>query len=101
MDSAIRSLRTVDELRDHVKKVLCEHDRIDPGQAELRQADIEQAGRRCGVFFEVRGPRLLRTHAVWATQESRVLFYESTGERFAETRLAEAPVMPEPARQAA
>jgi hypothetical protein len=101
MDIAIRSLPTTEALRDHVKDVLCGHDRVDPSQAELRQADVERAGRVCGVFFQVRGPRLLRAHALWATDERRVLFYESTGERFAETRLTDAPALPERARQVA
>jgi hypothetical protein len=43
------------------------------------------------LFFQVQGPRLLRTHAIWAGDENRILFYDSTGLRFAETRLSEAP----------
>jgi hypothetical protein len=34
---------------------------------------------------------MLKTYAVWAGEESRVLFYDSTGERFAETLLSESP----------
>jgi hypothetical protein len=29
--------------------------------------------------------------AVWAADEDRVLFYDSAGQRFAETRLSEGP----------
>jgi hypothetical protein len=34
---------------------------------------------------------MLKTHAVWAGSENRILFYDSTGLRFAESRLCEAP----------
>jgi hypothetical protein len=33
----------------------------------------------------------LRTYAVWASEENRILFYDCTGMRFTETRLSEAP----------
>ena len=39
----VASLSTLDELRQHVLDTLCTHDRLDPGQAPLRQAVM--AGR--------------------------------------------------------
>ena len=48
-------------------------------------------GKPCGIFFQVQGPRLLKTYAVWAGDENRILFYDSSGTRFAEVRLSEAP----------
>ena len=45
----------------------------------------------CGLFFEVQGPRMVRTHAVWAGEEGRILFYDTHGQRFAQTRLSEGP----------
>lgn len=101
MDSSDCALPTTSQLHDYVKAVLCDHDRLDPNQAELRLAWIDRAGQRCGAFFQVRGPRLLRTYAVWARDESRILFYESTGERIGETRLTEAPALTDESRQAA
>jgi hypothetical protein len=88
---AVACLPTVEELRSHVLKILCHHDRLDPGQTPLRQAVITRAGRPCGLFFQVQGPRLVKTYAVWAGEEDRILFYDSTGNRFAQTRLSEAP----------
>jgi len=88
---AVLCLPTLDELRDHVRAVLCGHDRLDPAQTPLRQALIKRAGRPCGLFFQVQGPRQVRTYAVWAGDEDRVLFYDSTGRRFAQTRLSEGP----------
>ena len=36
-------------------------------------------------------PGLLKTYALWAGEENRILFYDSGGERYAEVRLCEAP----------
>lgn len=88
---AVHSLPTVEELRRHVLEVLCSHDQLDPGQTPLRQATITRRGRPCGLFFQVQGPRLLKTYAVWAGEESRILFYDSTGLRFGESRLCDSP----------
>ncbi len=43
------------------------------------------------MFFQMVGPRQVRAYAVWAGEEDRILFYDSTGVRFAETRLTESP----------
>jgi hypothetical protein len=40
----------------------------------------------------------VRTYAVWAGEEDRILFYDGTGVRFAETQLGDAP---DPGRLAA
>lgn len=88
---AVASLPTFDDLRRHVRETLCTHDNLDPHHTPLHQALIKRSGRPCGLFFQVQGPRMLKTYAVWAGEENRILFYDSTGARFAETRLCDAP----------
>jgi hypothetical protein len=88
---AVVSLPTYDDLRRHVRETLCRHDQLDPTNTPMNQALILRKGRPCGLFFQVQGPRLLKTYAVWAGEENRILFYDSTGMRFAETRLSDAP----------
>jgi hypothetical protein len=85
------SLPTLEQLRQHIHQTLCEHDQLDPKQTPLHQARILRSGKLCGLFFQVQGPRLLKTYAVWAGEENRILFYDSTGLRFAETRLSDGP----------
>jgi hypothetical protein len=34
---------------------------------------------------------MVKTYAVWAGEEDRILFYDSNGQRFGEVRLSEAP----------
>jgi hypothetical protein len=92
------ALHTLKELRQHVLDVLCSHDQLDPGQTPLAQALITRRNRPCGLFFQARGPRLLKTYAVWAGEEGRILFYDNSGTRFAETRLSDSP---DPSRLAA
>jgi hypothetical protein len=82
---------TFPELRQHVLEVLCQHDQLDSTQTPLKQAVIFRRNRACGLFFEAQGPRLLRTFAVWAGDEGRILFYDCNGLRFAESRLSESP----------
>jgi hypothetical protein len=91
MAATVAALPTLEDLRRHVLRVLCAHDQLDPNQTPLHQAVITRGGKPCGLFFQVRGPRLLKVYAVWTGEEDRVLFYDGSGERFAETRLSEGP----------
>ena len=81
----------MEALREYVLQTLCSHERLDPAQTPLHEAAVTRAGRTCGLFFQVQGPRQVRTYALWVEAENRILFYDGTGNRFAETRLSEAP----------
>jgi hypothetical protein len=87
----VASLPTLDGLRAHVLQVLCGCERLDPAQTPLHETVVTRSGRPCGLFFQVQGPRLVRAYALWAGEEGRLLFYDSAGRRFAQTRLTEAP----------
>jgi hypothetical protein len=91
MDLKFVSLPTLEELKSYVVGFLCAKDQLDPEQVTLGESLLLQSGKPCGIFFQVRGPRSLRTHAVWSSKENRILFYDSTGARFAEARLSESP----------
>jgi hypothetical protein len=88
---AVVSLPTLDELRRHVLLTLCAHDNLDPAQTPLFQGVVMRRGRPCGLFFQIQGPRRLKTYALWAGEENRILYYDTAGVRFAENRLSEAP----------
>jgi hypothetical protein len=85
------ALPTLADLRKYVLTVLCRNDNLDPEQTPLQQAVITRQGKPCGLFFQVLGPRLLKNYAIWAGNEHRILYYNCTGERVAETRLSDAP----------
>jgi hypothetical protein len=88
---AVASLPTLEELRRYILETLCEHDRLDVSQTSLLEEILLRSDKPCGMLFEVRGPRMLKIYAVWAGEENRILFYDSAGLRFGETRLCEAP----------
>jgi hypothetical protein len=87
----VASLPTLEELRSHVHRVLCSADRLDPEQTPLTDSLVTRAGRTCGLFFQIQGPRSVRAYAIWAGEEGRILYYNSQGTRFAQTRLTEGP----------
>jgi hypothetical protein len=89
--SAVLSLPALQELRQHVLDILCTEDHLDVRQTHMMEKLITRAHKPCGLFFHVRGPRQLFTYAIWAGEENRILFYNSTGRRFAETKLSEGP----------
>jgi hypothetical protein len=91
MAATFASLPTLDTLRRYVRETLCRHDQLDPDQAPFFEALVTRRGQPCGLFFQVQGPRQVRTYALWVEAENRILFYDGTGLRFAETRLSDAP----------
>jgi hypothetical protein len=82
---------TPDALHHLVHQTLCGRDGLELAQTPLLRGVIQRAGRPCGLFYQIEGPRLLKSFAVWAGEENRILFYDSAGVRFAELRLSEAP----------
>ena len=95
---AFVSTPTFEALLAYVHCSLCQREKLDPEQTPLKQSVVRRSGRVCGLFFQVEGPRLLRGYAIWASDENRILFYDSAGERTAEVHLSEAP---DPTRLAA
>jgi hypothetical protein len=91
MESSVVALPNRESLTRFVRDMLCSHDRLDPAQTPMYRATLHRHGRPCGFLFHVQGPRLLKTSAVWAGDEDRILFYDSTGARFGEVRLSEGP----------
>lgn len=89
--ATVTALPTLEELRRYVLNTLCSHDHLDPNQMPMHTSIVTRRGKPCGLFFQLQGPRLLRTYAVWVGEENRILFYDSTGQRFAETRLSDGP----------
>ena len=87
----VGSLPTLDDLRQYVRKTLCEHDKLDFEESPFYEGTITRRGQPCGLFLQVQGPRLLKVYALWAADEHRILFYDAMGVRFHEVRVSEAP----------
>ncbi len=93
MSQAVIACAAVEDLAEFVRQVLCERDSLDPAQTPLFRTPLQRKGRVCGLVFHVEGPRLLRTSAVWSSDDDRIIFYDSTGIRFREVNLSESPVL--------
>ena len=52
---------------------------------------LMRAGKPCGVYFCLHGPRATKFTAIWETERNQVLFYDASGERFQKTQLLEGP----------
>ena len=91
MAEAVLSLAKWDELSSYIHRTLCDQDSLEQSQTPLVRTWLTKAGRPCGVLFHVEGPRVLRTSAIWAADENRILFYDSTGQRSRTVRLSESP----------
>src|SRR5262245_16187768 len=90
---------SLDELGTFVRQTLCDHDNLDPLQTAFFRTPVVRGGRVTGFVFHVEGPRLLLTSAVWASDDGRLVFYDSTGQKIRAVTLA--AVVPDRPRRAA
>ena len=82
-------IESLDDLRELVTEILCEHEQLEPGAFPVIERLLHRGGRPCGVEFCLHGPRSVRLMAIWEVEKQSVLFYDSAGERFRRVRLAE------------
>jgi hypothetical protein len=94
MADAVVACASFEELSEYVRQSLCEQDALDPNLTPFYRALVQRRGRPTGVVFHVEGPRMLRTSAVWAADDDRIVFYNSTGQRVRTVTLTEAPQVP-------
>ena len=91
MFTSLPVIQTLDELREYVKNILCQHNQLEIDAFPLTERILVRADRPCGIYFCLHGPRAVRFSAIWETQRNTVLFYGATGERFHKTQLVAAP----------
>lgn len=72
-------------------QTLCNHERLEAGLVQVKRTLMRQGVEIIGFVIRVQGPRLMRSHAIWAERENRILFYDSAGQRFAVVKLSESP----------
>jgi hypothetical protein len=91
MLTRVREIYSLEGLREYVNETLCEHHQLQIDAFEMTERTLYRAGRPCGVFFCLHGPRGVKFTAIWETDRNCIFFYGPTGERFQKTQLAEAP----------
>lgn len=93
MLTTVQQIFSLEDLRDYVNETLCEHFQLQIDAFEMTERILRRAGRPCGVYFCLHGPRKVRFTAIWETDRNCILFYGPTGERFQKTQLIEAPAL--------
>ncbi len=72
-------------VRNVVLEELCRTHQLLPNAFPFTERWLHKQGSPCGVFYCLHGPRSIRLTAVLDFATARVLFYDSTGQRY-ETR---------------
>jgi hypothetical protein len=85
-----RQIQSLDDLRRYVTEILCDFDHLEPDAFRMTERLLLRAGKPCGLYFCLHGPRSVKFSAIWETERNVVLFYDSTGERFRKTQLVAA-----------
>lgn len=91
MPPVVFSTTSIIELEQFMLQTLCQHERLEVGLVQVKRTLMRQGTEIIGLAIRVQGPRLMRSHAIWAERENRILFYDSAGHRFAVVKLSESP----------
>lgn len=84
-------VQNLSDLREYVNEILCQHNQLEINAFPMTERILVRAGRPCGIYFCLHGPRAVKFSAIWETQRNTVLFYGATGERFHKVQLVAAP----------
>lgn len=93
MASRLERMQNLNDLRQYVKDTLCFQNELEVTAFSMTERILIRAGRPCGIFFCLHGPRLVKFTAIWETQQNSILFYGPTGERIERVQLVEAPCL--------
>ncbi|MGW8257403.1 MAG: hypothetical protein ACWGMZ_07965 [Thermoguttaceae bacterium] len=93
MFTRIRQIDNLNDLRAFINATLSDHYQLQNGAFEMTEKLLTRAGKPCGIYFCLHGPRAVRFTAIWETDQNQVLFYGPRGERFLKTQLLEAPLL--------
>ena len=93
MLNSMERLQNLENLREYVNKILCQHDQFEFGAFRMTERILVRGNRPCGIFFCLHGPRSVKVTAIWETDRNTVLFYNSVGERVRKTLLLQAPTL--------
>jgi hypothetical protein len=93
MLTRIQQIESAQDLRDYINTTICGHYQLQEGAFSMTEQVLLRAGKPCGLYFCLHGPRATKFTAIWETDRNQVLFYGTRGERFLKTQLVEAPRM--------
>ena len=82
MPCIAQRIETLDDLRMFISQTICEQEQLEPDAYAMTEVVLTRSGKPCGRYYCLHGPRATKYSAIWASDRNRVLFYDSTGERF-------------------
>lgn len=91
MSSYAPQINNLSQLRNFIHEKLCEHEYLEPGVFPMTERILTRAGKACGIYFSLFGPRSVRLNAIWENETNTILFYGSNGERFGKMQLVGVP----------
>jgi len=91
MTTSCCEIHSLEELRQFVTEILCEHHQLQVGAFPMSERILTRGERPCGIYFCLHGPRATRFSAIWETDHNRILLYGCGGDRFQEIQLSDAP----------
>jgi hypothetical protein len=93
MVTHVHPIDNLQELREYVNATLCEIFQLQIGAFPITEKILNRAGKPCGIYFCLQGPRAVRFTAIWESERNQVLFYGPNGERIQKSQLVEGPQM--------
>jgi hypothetical protein len=91
MVTQIHSQDNLNGLRKFVYATLCEIFQLQLGAFPITEKTLNRAGKPCGIYFCLQGPRAVRFTAIWETERNQVLFYGPNGERIMKSQMIDGP----------
>ena len=101
MSENVAEIRSINDLRNYVHKILCEKEQLLAEQFTLSEMQLKRRNRNCGIQFSIHGPRCVRLGAIWASDHNMLYFYDTQGIRFSKVRLKRRLLPEQPATEAA
>jgi hypothetical protein len=93
MVTHIYPIDNLNELREYVNATLCDIFQLQIGAFPMIEKVLNRAGKPCGMYFCLQGPRAVRFTAIWESERNQVLFYGPGGERILKSQLIDGPQM--------
>ena len=84
-------IKDLNDLRNFVHETICENNELEVNAFTMTERILVRAGRPCGIYFCLDGPRAVKLTAIWETDRNSVLFYSASGERVQRSQLTHAP----------
>jgi hypothetical protein len=93
MATRLLQIDSLDGLREYISETISDYYELKNGAFPITEKVLIRAGKPCGIYYCMLGPRAVRFSAIWETDRNQVLFYGPRGERVLKTQLAEAPIL--------